>query len=84
MVSIFVRPEHCRPRPRWACPSGAKDWSLQRGVPPVAFRCRRPARGPGGGSGREKRCEKGGLLVVNPALRWGKPSGGEPAENWEP
>ena len=66
-------------RPRWACPSGAEDWPLQRGHA-ISSRsaCRRPAGHPLGRAGRrqaEREIRGNRLVVVNPSLRWGKPSG---------
>ncbi len=67
-------------RPRWACPSGAQDSPLRPGFQSLLadFSVLPPPGGPGGGkiekSAKWRAC--GGALVANPALRWGKPSGG--------
>ena len=71
--------------PRWACPSGAKDWPLEPGlVTPFAFSAAAARPGPGGGSGKRRTRQNVGPVVANPTLRWGKPSGGdrEAEHNW--
>jgi len=65
-------------RPRRACLGGAQDWQLQQCLAVLShFRRRRPALRAGR---RRRKCdpwlEEKRRLVVNPGLRWDKPSGG--------
>ena len=74
-------------RPRWACPSRSEGLTTT-GQPSITY-CRfslfsaaRPVgRAAEKRENRRKRAREESSLVANPALRWGKPSGGEKKHN---